>query len=364
MEMNHEGETGMDVLTCRNELLLWYGRVKRDLPWRQEPTAYKTWISEIMLQQTQVDTVISYFNRFIQEIPDVISLAMVDDDRLMKLWEGLGYYSRARNLKKCAMILVQSHGGEFPRDIVGLKRLPGIGPYTAGAIGSIAFGIKVPAIDGNVMRVSSRLFNLDDDIADVRTRGIIAGYLQPLYDAPGTYEPSILTQALMELGALVCTPKNPVCSECPCHSFCKSKGAGTIDIRPIKTPKKKQTHHIMAIAKVMNDGAMMVSRRSDGLLAGLWGLPMGEGNDKDEALHDLLRQLEDTYGCNRAIFIDGPVFRHEAKHVFTHRIWHMQVYDIELRDRLVIDYPEISWIPPEGDDIHALPTAFKKALAY
>ena len=218
-------------------LLCWYERHKRPLPWRMEPTPYHVWISEIMLQQTRIEAVIPYYERFLKELPDVAALAAADDDRLMKLWEGLGYYSRARNLKKAALQIMEKHGGELPESAEELKRLSGIGDYTAGAISSICFGKPEPAVDGNVLRVIMRVLGKTDDIALSSTKKETADALREIYpegdDAKG------LTQAIMELGESVCIPNGePKCGVCPLAALCRARAENSVDSIPVKSPKK------------------------------------------------------------------------------------------------------------------------------
>jgi len=218
-------------------LLSWYEKNKRPLPWRNDPTPYHVWISEIMLQQTRIEAVIPYYERFLRELPDIASLAAVPDDRLMKLWEGLGYYSRARNLKKAACALMEKYGGQLPDSAEELRRLSGIGDYTAGAIASISFGKPEPAVDGNVLRVIMRYLGKTDDIALQATKKETAAALRAVY--PSGNAASNLTQAIMELGESVCIPNGqPKCECCPLSSLCVAKTENLTDSIPVKSPKK------------------------------------------------------------------------------------------------------------------------------
>ena len=206
-------------------LVAWYRENKKDYPWRQEPTPYHVWISEIMLQQTRIEAALDYYTRFIKELPDVFALAAVEDDRLMKLWQGLGYYSRARNLKKAALTLVNDYGGVLPDDAKALQKLPGIGEYTAGAIASIAYHKPEPAVDGNVLRVLSRLLLSYDDIMLPATKKAMTAKLRSVY--PCGEEASLLTEGIMELGEVVCIPNGePRCAVCPVAEFCRAKEKG------------------------------------------------------------------------------------------------------------------------------------------
>ena len=207
-------------------LLEWYRANKRALPWRENPTPYRVWVSEIMLQQTRVEAARDYYLRFLRELPDVEALAECEEDRLLKLWEGLGYYSRVRNMQKAAKLVVEKYGGDFPREEKALKALPGIGEYTAGAILSIAYGLPVPAVDGNVFRVLSRLSENPTDISEPAYRNYLAEKLRAAYPRDGA-GCSDFTQSLMELGALVCTPRSPSCAKCPLNGLCRAAAHGT-----------------------------------------------------------------------------------------------------------------------------------------
>ena len=211
-------ETEERLRACVAPLLSWYRGARRELPWRAEPTPYRVWVSEIMLQQTRIEAVIPYYERFMAELPDVAALAAVPEERLLKLWEGLGYYSRARNLKKAAERVTAEHGGALPADAAALRKLPGIGDYTAGAIASIAFGLPEPAVDGNVLRVVMRLTACGDDVLEQRTRRRVAGELRAVYPSGG--EAGLLTEALMELGETLCLPNGePRCESCPLRTL-------------------------------------------------------------------------------------------------------------------------------------------------
>ena len=320
-------------------LLVWYDRSRRDLPWRRTKDPYRIWVSEIMLQQTRVEAVRSYYERFIRELPDVSSLARCPEDRLLKLWEGLGYYSRVRNMQKAARVIEEEYGGEVPRDAASLLALPGIGAYTAGSIASIAFEISMPAVDGNVLRIISRLYAYRENIlleeTKERTRLLIASVMEDFSGIAGDLEqkglsgaevqrllrPSQLNQALMELGALVCVPSgSPECGGCPWSGKCRScQGnlTGEIPLRLSKTRKRRETKTILILEE--NGHYAIRKRPAAGLLAGLYEFPSIEGSlSAREAVSEAERL---------GLSVDGEPRRlPPAKHVFSHVIWDMEGY--------------------------------------
>lgn len=252
-------------------LVAWYRSHARDLPWRQTRDPYRIWVSEIMLQQTQVDTVIPYYHRFLDRFPTVQRLAAAPTDDVLKAWEGLGYYSRGRNLQKAAQAVVELYGGEMPDDPVALRALPGIGDYTVGAIASIAFGRPVPAVDGNVLRVVSRLAAWDHDIAKPAAKATVAAWVAAHFppDAAGDF-----TQALMELGATVCTPAHPNCLNCPVAGSCQAKAQDRVGVLPVKSAKTPPRPARSWVAIIEDGDHVLVQRRpATGLLAGLWEFP-------------------------------------------------------------------------------------------
>jgi len=261
----------MDRLSSR--LLAWYRTHKRTPPWRDHPDPYAVWVSEIMLQQTRVETVIPYFEKWLRLFPNVLALAKASEHDVLNAWEGLGYYSRARNLHKAAKIVSEEYRGEIPRDLDQLGRLPGIGRYTLGAIASIAFGMDVAALDGNIKRVYARLFDVSapvDSPAGEKILWRLAEEHLPKGQA-GDYN-----QALMDLGATICVPKNPRCLICPVMEFCQARQKGLQDRRPVRTPKKDVPHHVHAAAVILERGRVLMARRpSQGLLGGMWEFPNG-----------------------------------------------------------------------------------------
>ena len=255
-------------------LLAWYDTHRRHLPWREDPAPYHVWLSEIMLQQTRVEAALPYYERFLREVPDIPSLAALPEERLLKLWEGLGYYSRARNLQKAAQLLVERYGGALPADYDAVRALPGVGDYTAGAICSIAFGLPTPAVDGNVVRVVSRLAGDEGDSTRPAVRRDYRERLAALYPAGRAGD---FTQALMELGALLCLPNGrPRCGDCPAEAFCAGCASGHPEALPVKPPKKPRRQERRRIWLLLSPAGVLLRRRpARGLLAGLWELPGG-----------------------------------------------------------------------------------------
>jgi A/G-specific adenine glycosylase len=263
-----DDSAGPAAAAIRRRLLRWYDTARRDLPWRRTRDPYLIWIAEVMLVQTQVDTAIPYYNRFIARFPDVRSLAAASLDAVLKSWEGLGYYARARNLHAAAAIVVDRHGGRLPDDAAELQALPGIGPYMAAAIQSIAFGYPALALDGNVRRVLSRLYDLPDPKpAALRQHG----------DAMVQERPGDVNQALMDLGSAICTPRSPRCADCPLETLCLARQRGTVAERPGRRPAKRRPHYDIAVGVVWRgDEILIAKRKPEGLLGGLWEFPGGK----------------------------------------------------------------------------------------
>ena len=325
-------------------LLEWYQTNARDLPWRKTRDGYAVWISEIMLQQTRVAAVIPYYARFLRELPDINALANVGDDRLHKLWEGLGYYSRARNMKKAASEILFRFGGKMPRNHAALLTLPGIGEYTAGAIASIAFGEAVPAVDGNVLRVYTRLFGVARDIRDLAFKKEVRAFLLPLVPKEN---PGAFNAALMELGATVCLPNGmPKCGECPVREYCVAYREGRTAELPMLSAKKSRKIERKTVFVLTINGRLIGFRRPEsGLLAGLWQLPEATGELTDAEAAAWLGQ--------QGIGPVGELRFYERKHIFTHIEWHMRVCAAEVTADVL---PE-GWIVL--DESHALPTAYR-----
>ncbi len=258
-----------------SKLLAWYHANKRTLPWRGHPSAYAVWVSEIMLQQTRVEAVIPYFERWMRSFPSVLELANASEQDVLNAWEGLGYYSRARNLHKAAKLLADQYNGEIPRDLAELRALPGIGRYTLGAIASIAFGMDVPALDGNIKRVYARIFDITEPV-DTPAGEKILWELAEKNLPKGQGYAGDYNQALMDLGATVCIPKNPRCLICPVMRLCKARQKGTQNQRPVKTPRKAVPHYVHAAGVIIERRRVLLAQRpSEGLLGGMWEFPNG-----------------------------------------------------------------------------------------
>ena len=300
-----------------SSLLSWYDRCARDLPWRGFHDAYRTWVSEAMLQQTRVETVLSYYSRFLERFPTLSSLADSPEEEVLKLWEGLGYYSRARNLRKGAIQVMAEYGGELPRDPEKLRRITGIGPYTAGAIASIAYEIPVPAVDGNVIRVLSRLFGFRTDVTEPAARRRLESTAAALVpkERPGDYN-----QALMDLGATVCVPGTPDCGRCPLSAFCSAYQAGDAADLPVLPKAKPQKVIPYAVLLVRSGDRVLMRRRTERLLQGLWCFPMLEGVFTVEELRPAAEK-------KLRLSLSLPADAGAARHVFTHRIWQMRLYE-------------------------------------
>ena len=301
-------------------LIDWYPAHHRDLPWRATRDPYAVWISEIMLQQTRVAAVIPYYERFMEALPDVAALAAVPDDRLNLLWQGLGYYSRARNLKRAAQMILDRFGGQMPQRYADLLTLPGVGSYTAGAVASIAFGERVPAVDGNVLRVMARLRDDPADIADPATKRRVFDELTA--DMP--QDAGTFNQALMELGATVCVPNGlPACESCPLCAVCRARQNGTAAALPNKSAKKPRVVQEKTVfALYVNGKPLLRKRPNKGLLAGLYELPHAEGHLSDA---QAMEQVG-AWGLHPV----GAVQRYAATHIFTHIEWRMRVYAMDV----------------------------------
>ena len=330
-------------------LLPWFRANARDLPWRREPTPYHVWLSEIMLQQTRVEAVKPYYTRFLEAIPDIPALAAADPELLRKLWEGLGYYSRVRNLHAAAQQIMTEHGGEFPTDYAAIRALRGVGDYTAGAIASICFGLPTPAVDGNVLRVVSRITGDTRPVTEEKTKAAVRAELAAVYPAGdcGTF-----TQALMELGATVCLPNGaPHCEACPCRAFCSSREGGWAQL-PVKAAKKARRREALTVFILRcSDMTALCKRPETGLLAGLWELPNVPGHLAPEAA---IAQAE-TWAA-APYEIEREVHR---SHIFTHIEWEMRGYHLRCRELS----PQFHWASPDALRTElALPTAFRMFL--
>jgi A/G-specific adenine glycosylase len=296
------------------KLMTWYDRTAAQLPWRtDDPNPYHVWLSEVMLQQTQVNTVRDYYIRFLASYPSIHDLAAVPLDNVLKLWEGLGYYSRARNLHKTAQIVAREMNGKFPETVEGLMALPGIGRYTAGAIASIAFGATAPILDGNVIRVYARLTDLTDDVTKPGTQNDLWTLAEAWLpdERPGDYN-----QAVMDLGRMICKPRKPLCDECPIRAYCAAYANGTQHDRPVKTKKKPVPHYDVAAGIIRDEaGRILIAQRPlESLLGGLWEFPGGKQEADEDLPQTLQRELREELGIEVEV---GRLFV-AVKHGFTH----------------------------------------------
>jgi A/G-specific adenine glycosylase len=295
-----------------SNLLEWYARCARQLPWRDDPAPYKVWVSEVMAQQTQVATVIPYFNRFMQRFPTVEDLSKASLQEVLVAWEGLGYYQRARNMHQTAQKIVSEFGGQLPANVEDLCRLPGIGRYSAGAIASIAFGLDEPVLDGNIRRVLSRLFDISEP---VNTTDGEKRLWQLASDHLPTRMAGAYNQALMELGALICTPSSPKCPDCPLAQFCQARLLGVQEQRPVKQVKNKPPHFTVTAAIIQQiDKVLITQRPLQGLLGGMWEFPGGKLQDGEGLESCLIREIQEELGI--AIRVGEPfgVYHHAYSH--------------------------------------------------
>lgn len=316
----------MKVEQFQHDLIHWFKEEQRDLPWRKDSDPYKVWVSEIMLQQTRVDTVIPYYERFLEKFPTIQAFAAANEEEILKIWEGLGYYSRVRNLHSAVKEVVEQYGGMVPTTPDQIAKLKGVGPYTAGAILSIAYGLPEPAVDGNVMRVLSRILLIREDIAKASTRKIFEAAVRELIDHK---QPSYFNQALMELGALICTPTSPSCLLCPVREHCSAFNEGIQEQLPIKTRKKNSKHVdlLVAVLKTADQRYLIRKRPSKGLLANLWEFPSVDINKFTHMRPELLGFLEKE--LNGDIVLETGTFT-KVDHVFSHLTWALYVFSGEL----------------------------------
>lgn len=358
------------IASFRRTLLNWYDNEKRDLPWRRTKNPYHIWISEIMLQQTQVVTVIPYYERFLDWFPTIESLANAPEEKILKAWEGLGYYSRVRNMQKAAQEIMENFGGVFPDNHKDILSLKGIGPYTAGAIASIAFGLPEPAVDGNVMRVMARLFEVNYDIGDPKNRKIFQAIMEVLIDPE---RPGDFNQALMDLGTDIESAKNPRPDESPIRFFSAAYLHGTYDKYPIKLPKKKpKPIQIQAFVIRNSDGDFLMEKNLDGrLLGGFWSFPIMET--------DVIEQQLDLFEKNNAAlqtisqksrFEDDYQLKPNwtsktfpaVKHTFSHQKWTIELIEGNVTTTDFTTTKELHWIPQDQLQDYPMATPQKKML--
>lgn len=356
------------VAMLQTDFLAWYHAHRRNLPWRYDQEPYRIWISEIMLQQTRVETVIDYYYRFMEALPDLKALAEVPEERLLKLWEGLGYYSRARNLQAAAKTIMTEYDGRFPETIETIRSLKGIGPYTAGAIGSIAFGLPEPAIDGNVMRVVSRLFCIDADIAKPASRKIFDAAMRRIIDQK---QPGDFNQALMDLGSAICTPSAPNCAICPLADFCQANALGRQTDFPVKS-KKQPPKPVYYIAEIIENeaGAVLLSQRQNsGLLAGMWHFPLRELTEQeyqkmrtpDRDLFSFLAAEEST-DLQKELYLGKKRLIGEITHIFSHLKWHVLVIACGIDEKRPLAKNQ-RWVAEADFSDYVFPKPQQKILA-
>ena len=348
------------IFSFRQKLLAWYDENKRDLPWRRSKNPYHIWVSEIMLQQTRVDTVIPYYERFLDWFPTVESLANAAEERLLKAWEGLGYYSRVRNMQTAAQQIMSEFEGKFPSTYEGISSLKGIGPYTAGAISSIAFNLPQPAVDGNIMRVLARLFEVNHDIGNPSNRKIFQAMMEVLIDPD---RPGDFNQALMDLGSDIEAPVNPRPEESPVKEFSAAYQHGTMDRYPIKAPKKKPIPIFLKALVVQNSQGqfLLEKNESEKLLAGFWHFPLIEVDEFSDQTQDLdlfsqvaepILELgpspQESFEQDYDLEVDWQDLRfEEVKHVFSHRKWHIQIIAGQVTKTQEYVDREVLWLSPE-----------------
>ncbi len=345
----------MMLKSCVSPLCDWYRDNHRPFPWRLNPEPYAVWLSEIMLQQTRIEAALPYYDRFLQTLPDIASLASASEDTILKLWEGLGYYSRARNMQKAAQVIMEQHGGEFPNAYEDIVALPGIGDYTAGAIASICFGTPVPAVDGNVLRVLARLTENYDDVMLPATKKKAVAIMRDLLTLAN--HPGDLNQGIMELGERICLPNGiPLCADCPLNAYCKAHQNGTVTELPVRTVKtKRRIEHRTLFICITNEATprLLIQKRPDnGLLAGLWELPSVDGtlSPEDAAVWVANRAGIDTNPV--------PVEQLVGKHIFSHLEWRMTAY-LFRTDVYSLPSPHLWVSGRELTQTYALPSAFR-----
>lgn len=355
MIIEQENSEKININAFQNDLISWFKAEQRDLPWRKDQDPYKVWVSEIMLQQTRVDTVIPYFNRFIEWFPTIEDLAEAEEEKVLKAWEGLGYYSRVRNLQSAVREVKEKYNGEVPSTPEDISSLKGVGPYTAGAILSIAYGIPEPAVDGNVMRVLSRILLIREDIAKASSRKI---FEKAVRDIISHEDPSAFNQALMELGALICTPTSPSCLLCPVREHCHAFHEGVQQELPIKT-KKVKTRDVQLAAAVIEDedGKILIHKRpANGLLANLWEFPTVELH---HPLQNDRKQIVELFKQSLDLDIHFGQIIGQIEHVFSHLVWNIKVYTGTVK-HFVTESEEWKFVSLEEMKEYAFPVPYQK----
>ena len=341
----------------RTALIDWYNQNKRDLPWRKTKDPYAIWVSEVMLQQTKVETVIDYYNKFMRNYPTIFHLAEAEEQEVLKDWEGLGYYSRARNLHNAVKEVVETYDGVVPNDAKKLAELKGIGPYTKGAIMSIAFNEPEPAVDGNVMRVLARILLIDDNILDQKTRRRFEVIVRELISKEN---PSAFNQGLMELGALICIPRSPRCEQCPVKAYCRAYKNGMERVLPIrKTKTKQKTKKYVSVCLYDEEGKVAIEQRgSEGLLANMWQLPMIEKDAvKKRPLVEIFQEKYDL-----EITITKKLGN--VKHVFSHLIWEIVVHEAKVEGIMSDPFNGLLFVHKTELEQFPIATAHQKVVQY
>jgi len=342
-------------------LLQWYREHRRDLPWRRRPTPYRVWISEIMLQQTQVATVVPYFERFVKRFPNVAALAQAYLDEVLRLWEGLGYYQRARHLYQTAQIIAHDRKGRWPRTFEEWRALPGIGRYTAAAIASIAFGEAVPVVDGNVLRLFARLWARPEDIRKSSVRDELFERLCiPIRHAG---DPSAFNQALMELGARVCTVRSPQCPECPLTAWCEARRRHQVEAFPVRSRRPKRRHETVGLGLILDrQGRILIARRSaKGLLGGLWEFPGGRRQGREPLAQTVRREVREETGLEVEVGPALPVVRHAYSH-FTVKLHPFLCRRVSGQAR-ALAAEVVRWVPVKDLGQYPFPAANRKIEA-
>lgn len=359
MSVRHDASPPVDPRLFpgpRRALLAWFAREARDLPWRRTRDPYCIWLSEIMLQQTRVEQGTPYYERFLAAFPTVEALAHAPEDAVLKLWEGLGYYTRARNLQKAARIVVEERGGQFPRSALEWRSLPGVGRYTAGAIASIALGERVAVLDGNVKRVFSRLFNTQECIDTPATEQHLWSLAELFVPAK---RPGDFNQALMELGARVCVPRAPLCGQCPIRTWCSAHAAGVQLERPVRRQKKSVPHQQWAVAAILHRGRYLLGKRPPkGLLAGLWEFPGCRMVSKTREQTALANYARDSLGIEINVGELLATVQHAYSHfTVTLRVFRCRYASGRIRSK---EHTELKWVPRAQLSRYALPKANHK----
>ncbi|MGE7604475.1 A/G-specific adenine glycosylase [Peribacillus sp. NPDC097675] len=351
----------INIEAFQKDLVDWFLEEQRELPWRENKDPYRVWVSEIMLQQTRVDTVIPYFNRFVDWFPTLDDFAMADEEKVLKAWEGLGYYSRVRNLHSAVQEVKATYNGIVPDSPEEISKLKGVGPYTAGAILSIAYGKPEPAVDGNVMRVLSRILMIYEDIAKPKTRKTFEVAVRKLIDHNHTSE---FNQALMELGALICTPGKPACLLCPVQSHCLAFEEGVQSELPVKIQKKKSRDVPIVAAILTNEaGEFLIHKRaSEGLLANLWEFPNFEIHTTLQHKRDFFKsRFQETYGSKPELN-DSLV---KIEHVFSHLVWKMDTYTGLVKEPIgedILMENQLRWVSKTEMEAYAFPVSHQKMM--